>query len=259
MTVSSFSLLIGIGGSLGLLLVARRAPDRQAFRWTAAGLAVLAAGLLGARLNYALLHPDLFRAAPLDALRFWLGGLSWPGGLLFALLALLTSAAVLRQPLGVTADALFPVFPMVAIMAWLGCGQAGCAYGTEILPESYWALRLPDEQGQLAYRWPLQLTAAASLLLLTWRVERGSGGTFRLPGGQACSVGAALGLHTFVFSLLRADLPPVWHAVRLDLAASGGLILLCMAGLIWLSISQLRVSAAEESAARSRSWYSPHQ
>ncbi len=254
-----FSFFVGVGGSLGLLLVTRRVPEKQALRWTAAGLAVLAAGLLGARLNYALLHPDLFRAAPLDVLRFWLGGLSWPGALLFALLALLATAAVLHQPFGNTADALFPLFPMVSITAWLGCSQAGCAYGAEIPPESFWALRLPDEQGLLAYRWPLQLAAAVSLLLLTWRVERGSAGTFKLPGGQAFSVGLAFGLHTLTFSLLRVDHPPVWLGARLDLAAAGGLSALCLAGLIWLGLRQLRVSAAEKTAAGSQSWYSPRQ
>lgn len=254
-----FSLLIGIGGSLGLLQVTRQVPEKQALRWTAAGLAVLTAGLLGARLNYALLHPELFRAAPLDVLRFWLGGLSWPGALLLGLLALPTIAAVLRQPLGTTVDALFPLFPMVSITAWLGCSQAGCAYGVEIPPESFWALRLPDEQGLLAYRWPLQLTAAVSLLLLTWRVERGSAGAFKLAGGQAFSVGLALGLHTLTFSWLRADNPLAWRGVRLDLAAAGGLAVLCLAGLIWLGYRQVRVAAAEKAAARRQSLYSPHQ
>ncbi len=255
--MSTFSLLVGVGGSLGLLLVARRAPERQAVRWTAAGLAILAAGLAGARLNYALLHPDLFRAAPLDALRFWLGGLSWPGALLFAVLALLAASAVLRQPFGAAADALYPLFPMVAILTWLGCNQAGCAYGAEIPAESFWALRLPDEQGLLAYRWPLQLTAAVSLLLLTWRVERGSAGMFKLPGGQACSVGLAFGLHTLTFSLLRVDNPPLWRDVRLDLAAAGGLAGLCLLGLIWLGLRQVRTSAADKAAAGRQSWYSP--
>lgn len=255
--MSTFSLLVGIGGSLGLLQVARRAPETRVLRWTTAGLAVLAAGLLGARLNYALLHPELFRAAPLDVLRFWLGGLSWPGALLFALLGLLLAAAVLRQPLGTAADALIPLFPMVSVMTWLGCSQAGCAYGIEILPESFWALRLPDEQGLLAYRWPLQLTAAATLLLLTWRVERGSAGTFRLPGGQACSVGLALGLHTLTFSWLRVDNPLLWRGIRLDLAAAGGLAVLSLLGLIWLGLRQARSSAAEKTSAKSQSWYSP--
>lgn len=254
-----FSIFIGLGGSLGLLLVTRRVPERQALRWTAVGLAVLAAGLLGARLNYALLHPELFRTAPLDVLRFWLGGLNWPGALLFAVFAIWIASAVLRQPLGTAADALIPLFPMVAVMTWLGCSQAGCAYGTEIPAESFWALRLPDEQGQIAYRWPLQWTASASLLLLTWRVERGSAGAFRLPGGQAFSIGLAFGLHTLTFSLLRADDPPVWQGIRLDLAAAGGLAVICLFGLVWLGLRQLRSSAAERAAARSQSWYSSHQ
>lgn len=252
--MSLFSLLIGIGSSLGLLQVARRVPDKQALRWTAAGLGVLAAGLLGARLNYALLHPNLFRAAPLDMLRFWLGGLSWPGALLLSLLSLAAFSLALRAPLGLAVDVLAPLFPTVAVTAWLACNQAGCAYGVEIPAESAWALRLPDENGLLASRWPLQLSAAASLLLLTWRVERGSAGTFKLPGGQACSLGLALGLHTLLFSWLRADNPLTWRGLRLDLAAAGGLAGLCLLGLVWLGLRQLRTAYAEKSSARREAW-----
>jgi hypothetical protein len=168
------------------------------------------------------------------------------------------ASVLLRQPLGTTVDALIPLFPIVAVTAWLGCSQAGCAYGVEIPAESAWALRLPDEQGQMAYRWPLQLTAAASLLLLTWRVERGSAVTFKLPGGQAFSIGLALGLHALTFSWLRADNPLTYQGVRLDLAVAGGLAIVCLFGLIWLGLRQLR-SSAENAAARRQSWYSPRQ
>ncbi len=252
--MSLYSLLIGIGGSLGLLQVTRRVPEKQALRWTAAGLAVLAAGLLGARLNYAFLHPELFRAAPLNVLRFWLGGLSWPGALLFALLSLTAASALLRAPLGRTADLLAPLVPAVAVMTWLGCNQAGCAYGVEIPDESFWALRLPDEQGLLASRWPLQLTAAASLLLLSWRVERGSAAAFKLPGGQACSLGLAFGLHTLLFSWLRADNPLVWRSVRLDMAAAAGLAGLCLLGLGWIVLQQLGVTSAKKASTRREAW-----
>lgn len=258
--VISFSLLIGIGASLGLLQVTRRVPETQAVRWVAAGLAVLAAGLIGARLNFALLHPDLFADAPLDILRIGLGGLNWPGALLFGLFGLAVAALALRLPLGLVADALMPLFPSVAVMTWLGCGQASCAYGTEIPANSIWALRLSDEQGLLAYRWPLQLAAAATLLLLTWRVDRGSAGIDRLVGWQASSVGLALALHTLLFSWLRADSPPVWRSLRLDLAVAIFLAVISAIGLGWLGLKQLKASFAEKAPGANReSWFSPRE
>ncbi len=253
-----FSFLIGIGASLGLLHVVRRNLQDQAVGWAAAGLAVLAAGLIGARANYVLLHPGLFAAAPLDALRIWLGGLSWPGALLFGLLALLGVSFVLHIPFGRAADALAPLFPIVAVMAWLGCSQAGCAYGSQISPDNFWAMRLPDEQGVLAYRWPLQLAAALSLLVLVWRVDLGNSGPKRPVGWLASSIGLALALHTFVFSSLRVDTPPVWGLTRLDLAAAVVLAAICVLGLIWLGIRQLRASFADKAPGANReSWFSP--
>lgn len=256
----SFSLLIGIGASLGLLQIARRVPEKQTLSWIAAGLAVLAAGLAGARLNYALLHPALFTGKPLDVLRVWHGGLSWPGALLFALLALAAASLALRFHIGHVADTLMPLFSSVAVMAWLGCSQAGCAYGGEIAASNVLALHLPDEQGYLAYRWPLQLAAAATLLLLTWRVDRGSYGIAKLAGWQASSIGLALGLHTLLFSWLRVDSPPVWLSFRLDLAAAGFLAGISLFGLIWLGLKQLKSSFAEKAPGANReSWFSPHE
>ncbi len=253
-----FSLFIGIGASLGLLQVVRRNPQDQALRWVTAGLAVLAAGLIGARANFVLLHPGLFAATPLDALRIWLGGLSWPGALLFGLLALAGVSLILHVPFVRAADTLAPLFPIVAVMAWLGCSQAGCAYGSQIPQNNFWAMRLPDEQGQLAYRWPLQLVAAAGLLLLVWRVDLGSSGPDRPAGWLASSIGLALALHTLVFSSLRTDSPPVLGSVRLDLAAAGMLAALCLFGLIWLSLRQLRASFADKAPGANReSWFSP--
>jgi prolipoprotein diacylglyceryltransferase len=258
--VTSFSLLVGIGASLGLLQVIRRVPEQQALRWALAGLAVLAAGLVGARLNFAILHPGLFSADPLDVMHVWLGGLNWPGGLLFSLVALAIASLLMHEPFGLTADTLMPLFPAVAIMAWLGCIQAGCAYGGEIPETNSWALYLPDEQGSLAYRWPLQLVAAATLLILSWRVDRGSSGIDKYPGWQASAVGLALALHTLLFSWLRADHQLIYQGFRLDLAAGIMLSIICLIGLGWLGLLMLKSSFADKAPGANReSWFSPRE
>ena len=104
-----FSLLIGIGASLGLLQVSRRAPSGQEFRWTFTGLLVLLSAFIGARLNYVLLHLSYYARDPLSAWRFWEGGLSWPGALILAILAAFLSALILRTSLAAAAG-----WPLVA-------------------------------------------------------------------------------------------------------------------------------------------------
>jgi prolipoprotein diacylglyceryltransferase len=252
-----FSLLIGIGATLGLLQVVRRNPQEQSLRWVLAGLSVLAAGLVGARANFVLLHLDLFASAPLDALRVNLGGLSWPGALLLGLIVLGLVSLILRVPFGRTADGLMPVFTSVAVMAWLGCGQSGCAYGGLIPQDRFWALRVPDEQGVLAYRWPLQLVAAASLLLLVWRVDLGNSGSKRPAGWLACSIGLVMAVHTLVFSSLRADSLPVWRGIRLDMSAACLLAAISLFGLTWLGVRKLRVPITSKMRDEKRASLSP--
>lgn len=254
-----FSLLIGIGGSLGLMQVARNAPPRKEVRWAAAGLALLAAALAGARANYVLLHPYQFSGGWLQAARFWEGGLSWPGGLAAALLMLFLCALVLRARLGVAADRLAPLFMPVAVMAWLGCGTAGCAYGSPLNQQLPWALPVLDYQGVETYRWPLAYLAAAALLLFAWRAERLSENA-QAPGARACITGIALALHSLLFSYLRADPLPAYQGVRLDYAAALGLGGLCLLGLVGLGIARLRASFSDEAPGANReSWFSPRE
>ena len=245
-----FSLLIGIGASLGLMQVARRAPQNQELPWAVSGLLLLAAALAGARLNYVLIHPHLFAGNPWQVAQFWSGGLYWPGAFVGALLLLLIVAFTWRKPLGILVDGLFPLFPPVAVLAWLGCGQAGCAYGKQISDQFIWALPVVDERGLEAYRLPLPFLAAPTLLIAAWRVERLAAG--RTAGVYACTGGLVLALHTLAFSWLRADPYPTLLHLRMDIAAALGLGGLCLLGLLGLGLARLRASISDKAPGPNR-------
>ncbi|WP_322806698.1 hypothetical protein, partial [Thermanaerothrix sp.] len=88
------------------------------------------------------------------------------------------------------------------------------------------------EWGHTNLRWPLQPLAALSLLGLFWALEvrlREATVARRVGWG-----GLLFAVHTGLFSLARADVPPTWNTIRLDLALSaligaGCLILLLRA------------------------------
>jgi prolipoprotein diacylglyceryltransferase len=254
-----FSLLIGIGASLGLLQVSRRAPSGQEFRWTFTGLLVLLSALIGARLNYVLLHLSYYARDPLSAWRIWEGGLSWPGALILALLATFLSALVLRTSLGTTADTLIPLFPIMAIGLWIGSAQDGIAYGARVNPEFQISLKVMHEDNPPSFHWPLQYAAALTLLVLLWAGERSSY-DLKTAGNYAAQIGLMLGLHTLLFSWLRADPAPVWNAYRLDYAAAGIMVVFSLLALIIIGTIHLRASFTKDAPGKNNeNWFSPRE
>lgn len=230
--MNPFSLWLALGVTLGLWQVAHSGPPRTQFARLGLGVAVLTAALIGARLGYVILHPAYFRTHPLVVPQVWQGGLSGVGALLGALLGLGGLAWGVRRPwLALSAD-LLPLLPTVTATVWLGCWDAGCAYGPPAPAGAWWALPIRDEWGHTNLRWPLQPLAALSLLGLFWALEvrlREATVARRVGWG-----GLLFAVHTGLFSLARADVPPTWNTIRLDLALSaligaGCLILLLRA------------------------------
>ncbi len=159
-----FALLIGLGASLGLWQVARSAPLNQTGRWVDAGIGVLAGMLVGARLAYASIHTAYFAERPLQIFAVWQGGLSGWGAVAGGLVAAFGVALLLRQSLRFTLDRLCPLVTPLAVLGWLACGQAGCAYGPRLAATAWLGLPMPDEWGRVLLRFPLQPVAALLLL-----------------------------------------------------------------------------------------------
>jgi prolipoprotein diacylglyceryltransferase len=215
-----FSLWVGIGASLGLWRLARSAQRRPA-EWVNAGLFVLVFALCGARLSFAANNLGYFAGHVIEIPMIWLGGLTWPGALLGALLALGIQVVGYRSPRtgkvspGWLGDQLYPLLPTLAIGAWLGCWQAGCGYGTLAPSGAWWAVPAITEYGLLALRWPVQALAALSLVVFFALLERWV--TPMRSAGRLSSL-ALIGLllHLFIFTGLVADPSPYWNGLRLD-------------------------------------------
>lgn len=249
-----YSLLLGVGASLGLLQIVQRAPEKQSLRWLAAGLGLLAAGLIGARAGYVALNPAYYQAHPETAWQLTQGGLAWPGALLGGLAAFFVAVILLRAPLGLAADIFAPVFVYVAITAWLGAAFAGTAYGIEVSGLTIWSVPSNQPDGVLTYHWPLQLTAASTLFYFIWRLDRKSE-RWRMNGVLACTSGLLLAGHTALFSYWRADGGLVYAGLRVDLAAAAFLAGLCLLGLLALVVQRIRASLIP--GANRETWFSP--
>jgi len=227
--VNGFSLWVGLGAVLGLWRVARCAPKRQAEAWVDAGLLVLFAALMGARLFYVGLNWPYFNLHWEEIPRVWAGGLAWPGafaggGLAYLLLVFITRSIEPRFngprqvgwiPFGWIGDRLYPLLPPLAVTTWLGLWQTGVGYGASVPAGAWWGVPSLDETGVYSLRFPVQALAALSLLafmgLLELKVKP------LHPEGRLSGL-AAMGLllHILIFSLLCAGPAPYWQGMRTD-------------------------------------------
>jgi phosphatidylglycerol:prolipoprotein diacylglycerol transferase len=124
-----------------------RAPQYQALGWTYKDLEdLLFAGVLGVvlggRIGYTLFYmPGFYLAHPLDILKIWEGGMSFHGGLLGVLLALLWFANRQKTRFFVVSDLVAPLVPFGLAFGRLGNFINGELWGRPTdLP---WAMIFP--------------------------------------------------------------------------------------------------------------------
>ncbi len=220
--MNGFTLWVGLGAALGLWRIARSSPQRQAGIWVNAGLWLLFACLAGARLFYVWINRAYFTDHLVEIPQVWLGGLSWPGAVGAAWLALIYLALTYRParggrvPVGWLGDLLYPLLPPLSITTWMGCWMAGIAYGPPAPEGTWWAVPSLDESGAYTLHWPLQPLAALSLLAFFWLLETRVR-PLRPPGRLSGLATCGLLLHLLAASLLRGDPVPVWDGgLRMD-------------------------------------------
>ena len=124
----------------------------------------LIAGLVGARLLYALEHVNAYLASPISL--FALGGSAvdgW-GGLLVGIVVAILYGRAQHLPLRLTLDALAPGLAVFMIAVGLANFLSGDGYGSPL--RAPWAIHLWG-----AYRHPTQIyeVLLAVIVLLAWR------------------------------------------------------------------------------------------
>lgn len=235
----AYPFLFALGAFAGLLWsgLATGGPSRSkatrigAVQAVDAGLAALAAGLLGARAGFVASSWTYYSQRLQEALWFWQGGLNWASGAAGAVLGLGLYSGISGRPFWALADRLAIPAAMLGLSAWLGCMFDGCSYGWRVAPGPL-APPAPDFLGILAPRWPTQAVGAiatlgslAALILLSGR---------GLPTGTLASLSLTLiAAISLGLSFTRADPVPALWEMRLDGLASGMLASLGLAGLAY--------------------------
>jgi len=211
--VYAFSLLLGLGASLGLLLIALQTGDYSALVPLRCGFGVILGGIVGGHLMYVGVNWAYFQGHPGEILQLPLGGFSWGGVVIGALVTMLLLTTLGYRPLPWIIDMAFPLLAAVTIAAWLACWLDGCAYG--FTTSTWYAVLAKDEWGSLATRWPLQLVGALITLVILIGVELSRRRKRDWISGARGSIGIfGLCLQWWILSTLRADPAPLWKGQR---------------------------------------------
>jgi phosphatidylglycerol:prolipoprotein diacylglycerol transferase len=188
--------LVGFLGGWALMVLRAGKGDRGFTKDQASDIAFYSAlgAILGGRLGYMLFYdwPTLF-AHPLVLFQTWKGGMSFHGGLLGVVVALVFYAKKLKKPFLTLTDFMAPVVPI-----GLGAGRIGNFINDELwgrVTDVPWAMIFPN--GGLIARHPSQLYEFALegvlLFFILWRYS-----------AKPRPLGAVSGLFALLYGLFRS-------------------------------------------------------
>jgi len=210
-TFSLYSIILSGTAALGLFLSWWLLEDKRTFAIDA-GLGLIFISLLGARTGFVLRNLAYFLEYPGQMPQFWLGGLSWPGALIGAGLAVVGIHLIWKEPLGELADQYLPLMGVMAFGIWLMSWGTGIGYGPEV--EAWYGITVLDIYGYSLVRWPLPILGAllsggwiAGVILFPIKRQRDPG--FRALIGMA-GITAINGLISF----FKVDPAPVLWGLR---------------------------------------------
>lgn len=201
--------------------------------WIVAGI------VIGARLLFVAVDWGDYAGHPLDILRVWNGGLSFHGGLIGVIIALILFALRRRIPFLTLADLIAPSAMLGYAVGRIGCFFNGCCYGAPTnMP---WGVRFNDDGVWTVPSHPTQLYSTLLSLVffgvLVW-MERRS----RFPG--------QISFFYILFSAVERFIMEIWRA---DVTSSGGAfgltevqwLCVAMAIVAFAALAILRRSAAK--------------
>lgn len=149
LTLHTYGFLLAAGFLLALVVALKEARRTGLDSNLIMDLAVciLIGALAGSRLFYVLGNWSEFRENPVDAVKFWQGGLVFYGGLIFAFVIAFWYVRKYRLNFSRLADLVAPSIAIGQTLGRLGCFSAGCCYGAPT--KVPWACIFRDE-GSLA-------------------------------------------------------------------------------------------------------------
>ncbi len=192
LTLRSFGALMALSFLVGIPWAAKRARTIGLDGEIILGMAwlIVVSGVAGARILFALQHPDPFLSDPLEIFRLWSGGLTLYGGLILATLATIFYLRRRTDRPWAYTDTLAPFVCLGQGFTRIGCFLNGCCFGRSC--EVPWGVTFPADSyasatlGYPHHLHPSQLYQSLigfvlfGLLSIAWRRRRFDGEVFWL-------------------------------------------------------------------------------
>jgi phosphatidylglycerol:prolipoprotein diacylglycerol transferase len=198
--IRAYGLMMVVGFLLGLFRAVRVAKKRglNPDRVYDLALIVLLSGVIGSRLVYILLNLDTEKFSEFFAV--WNGGLSFHGGVLFAVIAAVIYTKRTKLAFMSYADLLAPSLAIGYAFTRIGCFLNGCCYGCPTsLP---WGVRFLEDGVLTPPSHPTQIYAFLAnlfIFFLLTRLEKQN----RAPGFIFVSYLGLYGVYRFLVEYLR--------------------------------------------------------
>ncbi len=232
--VQLYTLRVTLGAALGMALLWRRGtrpgsdiPTQELLTWMGAvSSAAWACGRLGYVIGQPYFTQHLWAFLRLRTAAGMHGGSALAGGALMVALWALVKSRRFADLLALWA----PVALSVAMCAWWGCREVGCAWGNPASANAPWytwmATTSPDLYHIQLARYPVQTLGAvwALVLLLLALALKDKGG---LALALYCAGSALL-------TLQRADPVPLFEGIRVDMLLDAALAAIIAAGTLFI-------------------------
>jgi len=223
----SYGVMMMIGFLVGLYRAVRVAKKRgiDTSFVVDVSLYALLAGIVGARLVFILLNWSQFRGDLRGVLSIWQGGLSYHGGVIFSIAAILTCCKAKRLPFREIADLLAPSLAIAYGFTRIGCFLNGCCYG---IPSNLpWAVKFPDLPCPVH---PTQLYSSAASFLIFLALTRAE--KWKMPAGFVFTAYIALYcVYRFLIEILRKGATAevmVWGLTQAQIVSVGVFVVAVM-------------------------------
>jgi phosphatidylglycerol:prolipoprotein diacylglycerol transferase len=162
-TIYSYGLMFALGSLACLIFIIkegrRQGLDSRIFYdlyfW------VLITAIIGARLLYILTNITFFISNPLELVKIYHGGLSWFGGLVFAIFAFIAISRLYKISFFILVDICVPYIALAQSIGRIGCFLNGCCFGKPT--DSSFGIYLANLSQKV---YPTQLISSFGLFLI---------------------------------------------------------------------------------------------